>query len=55
MGGVLVYVVYRMTGSASHWWLWLAAVCLSLLIDLFLGIVTREVPKVKTKTEYSAK
>lgn len=51
--GVLVLVVYEVTGSVAYWWLVLLALALSLVVDAMLGIHAHKVPKVKTRTEYT--
>lgn len=52
VAGVLVVLVYEATGTAAHWWLWIVAVLLAAVIDGLLGWRKRQVPKVKTETEY---
>lgn len=49
LGGIIVLVVFLITGKTSQPWLWILAVGVSMLIDTVLYIRYRRVPDIRTR------
>jgi 1,4-dihydroxy-2-naphthoate octaprenyltransferase len=49
VAAIYVVIVYEITGDASQWWLWLSAIALTLVIDMFRHVHLEALPVTETK------
>lgn len=52
IAGTYVFIVWSITGTSRHWWLWLTALILMATVDGIMGVIEEDVPKYKTQTQY---